>query len=284
MPHKVLVPYDGSEQSENALAYALGAFPDSEITVFHVVTSLAGHGAVDGYEEAIAAGRDVAEEAAESAPDDRGVDTDVVYGRPVQEILEHVEDGGFDHVVMGSHGRDGATRLLLGSVAETVVRRASVPVTVVRDGEAATTNPEQILVPFDGSDLSEAALEHALGQYPEADVTALYVVYPPRDVLDAQVDISSSLEAEDDGDHVSEALAAATEVGDGFGRAVNTASVEGLPEEQIVAVVEEEGFDHVVMGSTGREGFERLLLGSVAETVVRRSPVSVTVAVSEVET
>ncbi|MEF8901424.1 MAG: universal stress protein, partial [Halovenus sp.] len=184
----------------------------------------------------------------------------------------------------GSHGRDGASRLLLGSVAETVVRRAPVPVTVVRDGEDGTTNPERILVPFDGSELSEAALEHTLERYPEADVTALYVVYPPRDVMNTQVDIGGSLEAGDGEDRVSETLAAATEVGESVGREVSTASVEGLPEEQIVAVVEDEEFDHVVMGSTGREGFERLLLGSVAETVVRRSPVSVTIAVSEVET
>lgn len=54
------------------------------------------------------------------------------FGRPARTIVEYVEDHDVDHVVVGSHGRSGLSRTLLGSVAERVVRRSSVPVTVVR--------------------------------------------------------------------------------------------------------------------------------------------------------
>jgi len=56
----------------------------------------------------------------------------VVVGRPAREITDELESGEYDHVVMGSHGRSGVSRILLGSVAETVLRRSPVPVTVVR--------------------------------------------------------------------------------------------------------------------------------------------------------
>jgi nucleotide-binding universal stress UspA family protein len=53
-------------------------------------------------------------------------------GRPSRAIVEYAEEHDIDHIVMGSHGRSGVTRILLGSVAETVVRRSPVPVTIVR--------------------------------------------------------------------------------------------------------------------------------------------------------
>ena len=52
--------------------------------------------------------------------------------RPADAILTYIDDNDVDHVIMGSHGRSGVSRLLLGSVAETVARRSPAPVTVVR--------------------------------------------------------------------------------------------------------------------------------------------------------
>jgi nucleotide-binding universal stress UspA family protein len=52
--------------------------------------------------------------------------------RPVDAILRYVDDNDVDHVIMGSHGRSGVSRILLGSVAETVARRSPAPVTIVR--------------------------------------------------------------------------------------------------------------------------------------------------------
>jgi nucleotide-binding universal stress UspA family protein len=60
------------------------------------------------------------------------IETETVVGRPARSINEYAADNDVDHIVMGSHGRSGVTRILLGSVAEGVVRRAPVPVTIVR--------------------------------------------------------------------------------------------------------------------------------------------------------
>jgi nucleotide-binding universal stress UspA family protein len=56
----------------------------------------------------------------------------VVVGRPAREIVDYADENDIDHVVMGSHGRSGVSRIVLGSVAENVVRKSSVPVTVAR--------------------------------------------------------------------------------------------------------------------------------------------------------
>jgi len=65
---------------------------------------------------------------------DRGIDveTAIEFGKPSNVIVEYADEHDVDLVTIGSHGRTGASRVLLGSVAETVVRRSPVPVTVVR--------------------------------------------------------------------------------------------------------------------------------------------------------
>jgi nucleotide-binding universal stress UspA family protein len=79
------------------------------------------------------AGRKLLDRVADYAAD-RGVEveTELMRGRPDRAIVKRAEDGEFDLVVLGSHGRDGVARVLLGSVAEKVVRRSPVPVLVVR--------------------------------------------------------------------------------------------------------------------------------------------------------
>ncbi|TKX83377.1 universal stress protein, partial [Halorubrum sp. SS5] len=70
-----------------------------------------------------------------AADRDVDVETAVVEGSPSREIITHAEEAGCDLVVMGTHGRGGIDRLLLGSVAEKVVRGSSVPVLTVRIGD-----------------------------------------------------------------------------------------------------------------------------------------------------
>jgi nucleotide-binding universal stress UspA family protein len=62
----------------------------------------------------------------------RALATETAVGSPTREILSYADRNDIDQIVIGSHGRSGVTRVLLGSVAEAVVRRAPVPVTVVR--------------------------------------------------------------------------------------------------------------------------------------------------------
>ena len=136
-----LVPTDGSEQATRALEYVLETFPGSKVTVLSVVElqGPTGETVAPGWfdDEAQSAAERRAEETLEEAralaeAHDVELETAVGVGSPARSIVDQAEERDVDHVVMGSHGRSGAARLLLGSVAETVVRRSPVTVTVVR--------------------------------------------------------------------------------------------------------------------------------------------------------
>ncbi|MEF8813406.1 MAG: universal stress protein [Halovenus sp.] len=135
---RILVPVDGSDQSMEALEFALDEFPDSEITALTIVDPKELTYVTDspvGTEPPAFQKRidNVLEEATTTASEyDREVDTESRTGRPARVIVGYADQEEFDHIIMGSHGRSGLTRMLLGSVAEDVTRRASVPVTIVR--------------------------------------------------------------------------------------------------------------------------------------------------------
>jgi nucleotide-binding universal stress UspA family protein len=134
---------------------------------------------------------------------------------------------------------------------------------------------KRVLVPTDGSPLSESALEFALSEWPHAAVVLLHVINPVEAGLRPGVVPSDSEEWYERAQADAESIFDAAE--ERFGRAFERRTEVGRPSRTIVEVAEEAGVDHVVLGSHGREGVSRILLGSVAEHVVRRSPVPVTV-------
>ena len=139
--------------------------------------------------------------------------------------------------------------------------------------------PSHVLVPLDGSPLSKEALTHALETF-DCRVTVLNVVTP----LDEPMSEGGVLEREDERREAARARADAV-IGDAERRAaavdreIETAVETGDPAEAILEHVRERGVDHVVMGGHGseRNRLARRLLGTVATTVVRETPVTVTV-------
>ena len=139
MYDRILVPTDGSDQSERAFEQALdlALTYDAELHLLNVVdvSSLAGEfdsvAVVDSLEESgrkmTHRLRDRAEEAGVET-----VETLVREGVPYSTILDYADDNDVDLVVMGTHGRTGLDRYLLGSVTERVVRKSDVPVLTVR--------------------------------------------------------------------------------------------------------------------------------------------------------
>lgn len=136
----VLVAFDGTPLAEDALARALEQYPDATVTVLYVIDYIEGsYGAeaMIGPEELREraherSGEILAAAEAFAAERDRSIETASRIGRPETEILDFARKQGVDTIVIGSHGRSRLTRVLLGSVAETVVRRSPVPVLVVR--------------------------------------------------------------------------------------------------------------------------------------------------------
>lgn len=136
----VLVPMDDSDPARAALRFACEHSPDAELTVVHVsdpidtelFTRLSGDSSSDDepssrVETVFEAARTIADEY------DRELSTELFAGDPPRAIVQCAEETDVDHVVIGNHGRTGVSRVLLGSVAESVVRRSPVAVTVVRE-------------------------------------------------------------------------------------------------------------------------------------------------------
>ncbi|MFB6126053.1 MAG: universal stress protein [Halolamina sp.] len=135
---------------------------------------------------------------------------------------------------------------------------------------------DRILVPTDGSDGVERAVQHAvdLARDNGATLHALYVV---NTASYAGLPMESSWEGIDEmlRDDAEEAVGIVEALADDYDVPVETAILEGTPNREIVEYAEREGCDLVVMGTHGRGGIDRLLLGSVAEKVVRASEVPV---------
>ncbi|MFC6787713.1 universal stress protein [Halobaculum halobium] len=141
MTKRVLVGVDDSEQASAALSFAADEWGDADLLLVTVIDPAeAGKepgagipsGAEQWYERRKSEAESRLSEVAESLAVTGSVETDTAVGKPAAAIVTYAEDHDVDHIVVGSHGRSGITRVVLGSVAEAVVRNSSVPVTVVR--------------------------------------------------------------------------------------------------------------------------------------------------------
>lgn len=210
---------------------------------------------------------------APSAETEVPIHTHLVRGLSASEVIaESAGDLKCELIVMGTHGRRGFTHLLLGSVAEHVVRTARVPVLTVRpDSIVPPAGIRRILVPHDFSNHSTTAVEVAAAWARDlaAKVTLLHavepVVYPefyavdllPDEMIGRLKTRSEEALVQSAQDHLE-------------GVTVNVEVTVGRAGDTIVAEAATENHDLVVMGTRGLSGLEHLLLGSVAESVLRR--------------
>ncbi|QCJ45687.1 universal stress protein [Haloprofundus sp. MHR1] len=275
MPREVLIPTDGSPLSKDAFEHATATFPDGNITLLHVIDPR--HTAPD--DDELSSGRVFAEllDAAER----RGieVETETRVGHPSREIVTYSEQNGVDEIVMGSHGRERTSRILFGSVAERVLRRAPVPVTIVHPHRR--TGEKHHLVAVDGSEQSRRALEYAFSVFPDVETTILHAIDPMETHYGEGQLVYSEAEYEQIEEEAERLLADAQDLAREYDVSVTATTITewgpNEPADAILDYVENNDIDHVIVGSHGRSGASRLLLGSVAETVARRSPAPVTV-------
>ncbi|HEV8675711.1 MAG TPA: universal stress protein [Methylomirabilota bacterium] len=279
---RILVSLDGSPLSESALplAAALARDYEADLILFRAVR-IAGIDALDPEFEVDVKGEAesylirIASQLEASSP--KRVRWAVEEGVADRAIADAAAQHDADLVTMATHGRGGLTRLLLGSVAARVVQQAPVPVLLVR-GEPAWLGGGigDILVPLDGSELSEGVLpvvERLAGPRGFA-VHLLHVVEP------ASPSVAAELAAQRDA-VLAERRATAEDyllkIGgplEANGLRVRHAVRVGPVVEVIRAYVEEASTRLVAMTTHGRTGLERLL-GSAAEQVLREVAVPV---------
>ena len=209
-----------------------------------------------------------------------GTVTEVRRGEPYREIIDYADTHGIDLISMPTHGRRGLERFLLGSTTERVLRRADVPVLTMRpDEDVRRTYPyNNVLVPTDGSNCANQAL--AIGvDVADAERSELHLLSAIATTtlgVDVRPDMQMKVLEESADELLDEAAAFAANAG------VETAlkAVEYGPSihKAILTYIDTHDIDLVVVGTHGRTGFDRYLLGSVTDYLVRTSPVPVLTA------
>ncbi|AGB39389.1 universal stress protein [Natronococcus occultus] len=140
---------------------------------------------------------------------------------------------------------------------------------------------DRILVPVDGSEHSRRALTTAATEFETDEIVALHVLDPFRVASTTEEAVWNSDYMDEREREAEELLAEYAELGREFDVPIRTELAKGSPARAIVGAVGDFDVDHVVVGSRGRSGIGRVLLGSVAENVARRAPVSVTIVREE---
>ena len=286
--HKILCPIDFSPGSRQAMRVAtmIANAAGAELVLAHswYVPPLAFAGeymldptviqdmsddAKRGLEDAV---REVTELGA------KRVSSKLLTGLPWTMLVAELDDPTYDLVVIGTHGRTGLSRILLGSVAEKVVRHAPCSVLVVRpEGEiTAFTN---ILCPIDFNEPSRQASDMAASVIAPGGrgITLLHVVDVPV-AYSGEPAVAGFVHDLDK--HASALLDTwAAQLRTKTTAPISTRARIGHPGAQTLHLLENEpGFDLVVVGSHGRTGISRVLLGSVAEKIVRHAKCPVLVA------
>jgi nucleotide-binding universal stress UspA family protein len=188
------------------------------------------------------------------------VDTAILKGDPAAEIVRRAIEGGFHLIAMCSRGKTGLKRLILGSVAEAVLRRSTVPVLIVHPTEKSADAPKirRIVVPLDGTHRAAGILASVadLAGAAGAKIGFVSVVSPTkREELPVEV--------------VAENIFREQKKLQKRGLDVELAILYGDPALETVGFAERNQADLVALATHGRSGLDRIRHGSVAETILR---------------
>lgn len=206
--------------------------------------------------------------------------TTLLHGSVADALCEYTAEARPDLVVLTTHGRGPLSRFWLGSVATDLVQRAPAPVLLVRPQEtppdlAADFAPRRVLIPLDGSPFGEQIIPQAVavGGLAEAEYRLLRVVPPVISSSGSGLGgrtVADQLRAEASG-----YLAGLTHGVPGLRTAATHVAVDWPPAVAILADAEANDIDLIALETRGRSGLAKLLLGSVADKVVRGAAVPV---------
>lgn len=139
-----------------------------------------------------------------------------------------------------------------------------------------TDMDQRILVPYDSSELGTLALDRALEEHPDAEITVIHVIDPRQSSYGVEGGLFGSVQQARE--HVAERMIAEAEkLADEHNRTVTTATADGEAGDLIVEYAAENDIDHIIMGSHDQSRISRVLVGHVAEVVIHNSPVPVTI-------
>ena len=263
---KLMVATDGSDYSESAIREAINlakVCSSSLIAVSVVKTNIEFDSVLPQFvekkeEEAIKHLKSVKAQAKKEGVDCTTVVT--LSEEPYQDIVDHASKNNVDMIIMGTHGKTGMKRLMMGSVTAKVIGHAPCNILVLPLN--AKVECKNVLIATDGSKYSEAAASEALGIAKRCGSSLIVI-----SVASSEAEIASAK------DNVNKVSEAAEKEG------VKTASVVtiGKPYEAIIETAKQKKADFIVLGSHGRTGLARLLMGSVTERVIGHAEAAVLV-------
>ncbi len=283
MARTIVVPLDGSPLAERAIPFAvsLAGATEAQLLLVQAVWSrdVPGIDATDTrLAEMVEAEAYLDARSRELARQGITAETTAVFAPPVEAIIEESSLRDAELIVMTTHGRGGLGRWIMGSTATALLAKAPAPILLVRawHSRRAVERLRQgaaVLVPLDGSALAEEALPVAkrLAKALHGEVVLIGVV-PPTDTALTPAGMAAALFHDDTYRRTAEARDYLVQLTGRLAAQGYAASHEvraGQPAATIDAIGRERGASVVVMATHGRSGLDRLLLGSVAEAVVR---------------
>ena len=267
---KILVAYDGSPSARNALSLAsqLAREDKSWIKVLAVVPPYQGDLELIGVsdiKEAIAGpGQEMLAEARNLA-DREGISilTNLEQGEPYEQIVQIAEEENCDLIIMGRRGKNKMERELMGSVTARVIGHTGKDVLVTP--ETGKLSWENILLATDGSTCCDNALARALeiAQERKVKLNAVSVVYTNDEFYAVGQDVMKELYQGAD-----KVLDKVKKWGGDLGVQTELFVRDGEPHQAITALAAEISATLIIMGSHGRKGLTRFLMGSVTERVI----------------
>ncbi len=279
MFHTILVPLDGSRLAERALPFAeiMAKANLARILLLRVVLAahrVAGDPLAD-QARAVREAEAYLTNVAAQITTQTIVESAVFVGDVADSIVEEIVLRNVDLVVMSTHGRSGVGRWVYGSVADEVMRNATVPVLLIPASCRVTWKADHIarlLVPLDGSDLAGAALDLTSGVSSSlgAELFLLRVVAAHGH---GYGDVSAYLtyDPQAEAEQAREYLSGTADDLRARGHLVTVLTAIGPAAAMIAATAAEHGIELIVMSSHGSGGITRLLMGSVATGVVQQA-------------
>jgi nucleotide-binding universal stress UspA family protein len=279
---RILCPVDFSEYSARAVAYAvaMAQWYQARLTMLHVWVNLASLDLPPLVLEEDER-RTLLDEMGRFSGPHGGVSIDLHIREASdvhQGILDHAEALGADLLILGSHGRKGVQRLLLGSVTERLLRKVTCPVMVVPSGAPDAARDglvrfKRILCPVDFSDASLTALTYALSiaQESDATLTVMHAVDIPPELSEYMPPADFNLDAIRT-TAVANSLERLRELIPDSARTfctVETTVVEGAAYRQVLKVAADRHSDLIVMGVHGRGALDLFFFGSNTARVTR---------------
>jgi nucleotide-binding universal stress UspA family protein len=286
---KILLPIDFSESTENGIrAVERRPWPaDTEISVLYVVDTMrflsSGVDRSPYIESQSKAAKSLASEVAKRISSKGLTASEVVrWGYPPKVITDYADEMAADLVIVSSQGRGAVGRFLLGSVAKHVLQFAHTSVEIARKlPDVESEGPMKILLATDGSSSAGGAAKSvAQRPWPEGTVVEIVSVTEAATTAPDHSDAAGRVAEELQTETLSAAKEAAQSAEDKLSTTRLTPLskvLSGYTKSAILDEAKEFGADLIVVGSRGRHGFKRLLLGSVAEAVALHAHCSVEV-------